>query len=160
MPNCRNIEFYITNASPSVASQKKEQSVETARRSYLMSRRAHPSCACGYLHTRFVNVGVRVCVFVRAFVWLRVSGFSSPTAWVNRVCFFSLTPDSQPHCDPRLLFDWPETVELEGQEGRWVNNSDQGGLLHYNNQQLIKHTLTSLCTITHGHSLCKVVGIL
>lgn len=32
------------------------------------------------------------------------------------VCFFSLTPDLQPHCDPTLLSDWPEPANLKAKK--------------------------------------------
>lgn len=119
MPNCRNIEFYITNAPPSVAAQrKKEQSVEAARKSYLMSSTVNASCStctlilcrCGFLGVFFAHV-------------CNAYPVDSPSEQVvlphrraHCVWFFSLTPDSQPRCDPMLLFDWPETVNLKAKE--------------------------------------------
>lgn len=71
------------------------------------------------------------------------------------VCFFSLTPDSQPRCDPTLLFDWPETVNLKARKEDW----EGAATTHPNNQQLIKHTLKN----THVHTNmngCRLDSIL
>lgn len=81
-----------------------------------------------------------------------------PLRRAHCVCFFSLTPDSQPRCDPTLLFDWPETVNLkarkeDGVGGCW--GEQLLGATHPNYQQLIKHAVknTPIHTNMHGRRL-------
>ncbi len=119
MPNCRNIEFYITNAPPSAAAQRKnkvlerwkeKQSDEPTSTCLVPAESAH---TCVLAHTLCVGVFLCACVCL----------LDSPSErlvvphWrAHCVCFFSLTPDSQPLCDPMLIFDWPETVNLKARK--------------------------------------------
>lgn len=85
-------------------------------------------------------VGVLLC----ACVYVCLLDFPSEWAVIPHrraycVSFFSLTPDSQPCCDPTLLFDWPKPVNLEARKEDVRGKEQLPGAAHLNRQQLIKH---------------------
>lgn len=93
---------------------------------------------------RIPYVGVLPC----ACVYVCLLDFPSEWAVIPHrraycVCFFSLTPDSQPRCDPTLLFDWPKPVNLEARKEDAGGKEQLPGAAHLNRQQLIKHPLNN-----------------
>lgn len=108
------------------ACTKKEQSVEKKQEE---KQSGEPKSTClmpaesarTYVlaHTLWVGVFLYACVYV-CLVDFPSERVVIPHPLAHCVCFFSLTPDSPTRCDPTLLFDWPETVNLKTRKEDWV----------------------------------------
>lgn len=119
MINAKLQEHRILHNKHPTDCTKKEQSVETVKESYLMNvaRRAclmavQSACTCVLAHAFRVGIFLCTCVYVGPV------DFPSEKVVIlhhraHCVCFFSLTPDLQPRCDPLLFSDWPELTNLK-----------------------------------------------